>query len=686
MATLSEAFQAAVAHHSAGRLELAEEIYRRILTVEPNHPGALQLTGVIAHQVGRHAVAVECISRALALDPGNANGHHNLGEAYRALGKMDEARACYLRALQIAPNVAETHNGLGLVQQHDKQLAEALASYQRAIEINPGYAEAHNNLGNALRSLGRLDESVAAYLRSLALKPDTAMTHSNLAVAMQELGRYDQAVAECHRALELQPGFVEAHCNLAVALQKQGKLDEAVTHLRRALELRPDYAPGYTNLGDALKDQGRLDEALACDRRALEIAPDYPECHSNLLYTLHYCPDWDSRAICEEHRRWNERHAAALGRLVEPHGNDRSPERRLRVGYVSPDFRSHPQCFFTFPLFSSHDRRNFEIYGYADVPRPDDTTARLRACCDVWRDITGQTDAEIAQLVRRDAIDILVDLSMHMAHNHLLAFARKPAPVQVTWLAYQGTTGLETIDYRLTDPYIDPPGTHDDDYVEQSVRLADSFWCYDPLADGPAIGPLPAHANGCVTFGCLNNFCKVNVPLLKLWAKVLCGVDGSRLMVLTKEGSHRQWLLDVLEGEDVGRDRVTMVSLRSRARYLELYQGVDIGLDTLPYNGQTTTFDALWMGVPVVTMVGQTACSRAGLSIMTNLGMPELAADAPQQFVDVAVRLARDLPRLANLRATLRQRLQGSLLMDSPRFARSVEAAYRTMWRRWCAG
>jgi predicted O-linked N-acetylglucosamine transferase (SPINDLY family) len=356
---------------------------------------------------------------------------------------------------------------------------------------------------------------------------------------------------------------------------------------------------------------------------------------------------------------------------------------------VSPDFRNHAESFFTVPLLSAHNHQDFEIFCYADVACPDGITARFRGCADVWRDIAGLTDEQLAQRVRRDKIDILVDLTMHMARNRLLAFARKPAPVQVCWLAYQGTTGLSAIDYRLTDPHIDPPGLFDGCCSEEPVRLPDAFWCYDPAASEPAasgtaVSALPVLEKGHVTFGCLNNFCKVNGPVLSLWAQVLKAVDRSRLVLLAAEGSARRHTLDLLEQEGVPPGRVTFVGRVPRPRYMELYHGIDIGLDTFPYTGQTTSLDAFWLGVPVITLVGQTPAARAGLSLLSNLGLPELVAQAPEQFVIIAAGLANDLPRLKDLRATLRDRLQNSPLMDAPRFAGNVEAAYRNMWQRWC--
>jgi protein O-GlcNAc transferase len=318
------------------------------------------------------------------------------------------------------------------------------------------------------------------------------------------------------------------------------------------------------------------------------------------------------------------------------------------------------------------------------VPRPDEFTALVQSAADVWRNTTGLTDREAAQLVRQDGIDILVDLTMHMRRTHLLLFARKPAPIQVTWLAYPGTTGLSAIDYRFTDPYLDPPGLFDQYYSEKSIRLPDTFWCYDPLKPDPFVQPLPAAQNGYITFGSLNNFCKTNATTFRLWAQVLRVVANSRLVVLADEGQHRERTLSVFEQEGIARERIEFVPRQSRHKYLETYHRIDIGLDSIPYNGHTTSLDAYWMGVPVVTLVGNTVVGRAGLSQLTNLGLVELIGHTPEQFVAIAGNLASDISRLSHLRNTLRPRLQTSPLMDAPRFARNIEAAYRRMWQSWC--
>ena len=327
--------------------------------------------------------------------------------------------------------------------------------------------------------------------------------------------------------------------------------------MQEALRLQPNFVEAYNNLGSLLKEQARLDEAIAVFRAGCQIKPDTAYMHSNLLYDLSFHPGYDAAAIFVEARRWNEQHAEPLRRFIQPHTNDPDPQRRLKIGYVSADFRAHCQALFTIPLLSNHDHASFEIFCYADVPRPDPLTQRLRSYADVWRSTVGLNDQQIADMIRSDRIDILVDLSMHMANNRLLVFARKPAPVQVSWLAYPGTTGLSTIDFRLTDPYLDPPSLDDAFYSEISLRLPDTFWCYDPLGDEPAVSELPAAANAPFTFGCLNNFCKVNDASLQLWASVLRRVPGSRLLLLAPPGRTRDGVLERLRNLQIVSERVS---------------------------------------------------------------------------------------------------------------------------------
>ena len=715
---LPQALAQAVAHHQAGRLNEAESRYRQILAQQPNHAEALHLLGLLAHQVGRHDSAVDLIRQALTINPNSAEACSNLGNALLAQGKVDEAIAAFRQAIAINPHNAEAYNNVGTALCEKGQYEDALAAFRRSIQLNPNFSQTHNNLGNvfkgkgqlaeaiaayrqavaldprnhkalanlgdALLAHGQLDEAIVAFQASIALEPRAATAHYNLAYILQAKGQLDAAIAAYRQVIALKPDHARAYNNLGAALLSVGQLDEAVAACRQAIALRPDNAEALSNLSNALKDMGQLDEAIAACRQAVALRPNYAHVHSNLIFELHFHPGYDAPAIAEELRRWNRQIAEPLKKFIEPHRNDRDPTRRLRIGYVSPDFRNHVVAKFLLPLLVHRDKSRVEIFAYAHVPVPDQGTQTVRSQIDTWRDIVGLSDAQAADLIRQDRIDILVDLSLHSAHNRLLVFARKPAPVQVTYLAYCSSTGLDTVDYRLTDPYLDPPGMDESVYSERTFRLPQTYWCFAPSIDAIDVGGLPALQQGTITFGCLNNFCKISPPALAVWAKLLRALPGARLVVHAHQGSHRQRMLRQLEQQGIAPQRVRFVDRLTLEEYFRLYQQIDIALDPFPYNGGTTTCDALWMGVPVVSLAGRTAVGRTGASILSNVGLTELVAGSEEQYVQIAAALAGDLPRLRQLRATLRQRMQESALMDAPRFARDVEAAYRQMWQTWC--
>jgi predicted O-linked N-acetylglucosamine transferase (SPINDLY family) len=717
MITVPELLAAASQNYQSGRRDLAIECLDQALRLRPNIPEAHNNLGIVLAQEGRLAEALASFQQAVRLEPGYAEAHNNLGNALREQGSLGEAAGHLQTAVRLRRDYAEAHYNLGIVLLAQGNLAEAAFSLQQAVRVKPDYAEAHFNLGVifdkqgkpaeveaslrqavrlkpdhaeahlnlgvALAQQEKLEEAAASFRQAVRLSPDSALAHCNLGNALREQGQPEEAIASLREALRLQPESPEAHNNLGLAFQVQGKLDEAAASYQRALGCKPGFAEAYQNLGNVLKDLSRLDEAIAAFRTALGLKPN-PRLHSSLLWILKLHPNVDARAIYEESRRWNQQHAEPLETSVRPHANDPNPQRRLRIGYVSPDFCEHSCSFFTIPLLSNHDHQQCEIYCYADVKSPDSFTDRLRHCADVWRSIAGLSDDQVAELIRSDQIDILVDLAMHTSNNRLLVFARKPAPVQVAWLAYPGTTGLSAIDYRLTDPYFDPPGLFDDCCSEESVRLPETFWCYDPLTDQPPVNPLPALESGVITFGCLNNFDKVNEAVLSLWAQVLRAVPRSRLLLLAPQGQARLRVLAQLDKEGIATERVEFADRMPKPHYLKMYQRMDLCLDPFPCNGGTTTLDAFWMGVPTITLVGQTLVGRAGWSLVCNLGLKELAAETPEQYVALAVQLAGDPPRLDELRRTMRQRMRQSPLMDANRFARNMEQAYRQMWRRWC--
>jgi protein O-GlcNAc transferase len=646
---IQQSLALALQHHKSGRLREAEDLYRRILIQQPAHFDAKHLLGVIAQQTHRVDLAIDLLRQAIAIRPDFPQAHSNLGNTLKDKGRIDEA----------------------------------IAEFQTAIALNPKLFEAHNNLGNALRDKGQFDESIAACRQAIALKPDFAEAHSNLGNALRAKGMLDEAVAAYRQAIAFDPQGAPSHNNLGIALRSQGQLDDAIAAFNRAIALKPDYAAAFNNLGNALKDAGKLDDALAAFRQAMALRPGYAEAHSNLILALQYHPAYDARTIAEEHQRWSLQHAQPLRQFIQPPENERDPDRALRVGFVSPDFRHHAVGRFLLPLFRHHDHAACRIICYSDVSDPDDMTEMLRRYADDWHNIVGRPDERVAHDIRENRIDILVDLAAHTAGNRLRVFARKPAPVQVTYLAYCSSTGLETIDYRLSDPHLDPISGQSF-YSEKTVLLPDTYWCYEPIVESADPGFSPALARGTITFGCLNNFCKASPESLNLWMQLLATIPDSRLILYAPEGVHRDAVRNMLKSHSVGEQRLTFVGKVPLSDYFKLYQQVDIALDPFPFNGGTTTCDALWMGVPVVTLKGRTAVGRGGASILANIGAPEYIAQTPDQYVQIALALAADVPRLAELRRTLRGRMQASPLMDAPKFARNIEAAYRRMWHTWC--
>jgi protein O-GlcNAc transferase len=712
---VQEQLDYALSHHRAGRLPQAEVTYRQVLEQDPNNIQALHLLGVIAIQAGQSAAAIDLIGRAVQIKPDFVEAHndlsvalkdigrfeeaigaglraiqirpqypeayYNLGIAYKAAGKVPEAITAYRQAVRFRPNYAQAFNNLGMVLWEAGQLEEAIICHRQAARLAPTHPDAHYNLGNVLSAAHKYSEAAAAYQQAIRLKPDHAQAYTNLGNTFKEMGRFDEAIACYQRVLAVKPDHADAYYNLGSAFHDKEQFDEASSAYRQALRYKPELAKGHNNLANALKDTGRLDEAISSYREALRLNPDYPKAHSNLILAMHYDPNSDASVIAAEAAHWNERHAEPLKKFIQPHANNRDANRRLRIGYVSADFCVHASAFFLLPLFRNHDREQVELFCYSQGNHADEANRQIREVAGHWREIAPMSDEAVAQGIRDDKIDILVDLKLHTADNRLPIFARKPAPVQVSWLGYPGITGVDAIDYRLSDPYLKPEGTD-----PRCLRLPNTFWCYDPVVKDPAVSALPREANGYVTFGCLNNFFKVNEPVARLWASVLNAVERSRLIVLCPAGSHRETFLAKLEQRGIGRDRVELVPRIVRGKYLEHFNRIDIGLDTFPYNGHTTSLDSLWMGVPFVTLIGQTAVGRGGFSQLSNIGLPELAARTLDEYLQIAVDLANDVPRLAELRRTLRGRMETSPLMDAPAFARAIEVAYRQMWTNWCRG
>ena len=678
----------AIRRHMAGKSLEAESICREILSATPNHADAIYLLSVIATQAGRFEQAIDLLRQAIAASPRNPVFHNDLAYLLQKQGQLDDAVDAYQQAIKLKPDWAECHSGLGAAWTLKGELDQAIVCYQLALDLKPDLVDAHVNLGAAWLGKGERDKAIACFHRALALRPDSVEAHCNLGLTWFDMGRLDDAIACYQRAIALQPQCEAAYCHLGNVWLEKRQFDRAIEYYRRALAINTIFTEAHSNLGTALAFIGRLDEAIACHRRAKALNPDAVAAHDNLLYALLYHPNPDPRSVYRDSQQWNSQHAEPLKPLIQVHSNDRDPERPLRIGYVSPDFRFHPVGRFIEALLASHDHADFQVLCYSQTLANDHITERLKSHADTWRSTFGLSNNQVADMIRQDRIDFLVDLAGHTANNRLLVFAQKPAPVQVTYLGYPATTGSTTIDYRLTDALADPPGLSDTVCSEHLFRLPQSGWCFHSPDHAPPVSELPATRNGCVTFGSFNDLAKVNPSLLNQWATILRSVPRSRLVVkaigLTSPAA-QQTIRQVMSDSGIEPDRVDLLAWVAPAEHLAQYHRIDIALDTYPYHGTTTTCESLWMGVPVITLAGQSHVSRVGVSLLTNIGLPELIAQTPEKYIQIAADLAADVARLAALRSTLRDRMRNSVLLDADRFARNIEAAYRTMWRTWCA-
>ncbi|MDA1089550.1 MAG: tetratricopeptide repeat protein [Proteobacteria bacterium] len=636
-------------------MQEAEAVYRRILEAQPDHADANHLLGMLHHQIGDNDGAARLISKAIEANPGVVDYHSNLGFVLRRMGRLQDARASLEKATQVDPQFAEAHNNLGAVYLDLGQFEGAIASHQKAIDLNPKYPEALNNLGNALYKVGRSND----------------------------------AVDQFNKAISLNPNFVEALSNLGNTLQDLGRLDDAVASYQKALALNPEYHEALYNLGLALSGLGRMDESLAHYQKALAIKPDYHESMSSILVTMPLISTFSADDVFAEAKRTGTAFEAPFkAQLSRRHGNDPDPDRILRVGYLSPNFSGHVLAPYIEPILKGHRRDRVSVHVYAHVPRPDETTLRLKDLADTWTFVDSLSDDQVAEQIIEDGIDILVDPMGHWAANRLRVFARKPAPIQVSYLCQGMTTGLTAMDYAIGDRWLNEGGAMQAFATEQVVELDGGLQVTTYERETP-IGPVPSEANGFITFCSFNNPAKISDLSLRLWAGVLNGVPESRLLIKGKWLSHpgkRELLIRRLEDYGIPAGRVDLRDYVPGPDHLAVHNDTDIALDTAPFTGGATTIDALWMGVPVVTLIGEAVYGRYSYGHLSRVGAPELAARGEDEFRDIAVTLAGDAERLRHYRQSLRPALQASSLFDADGHVAELEDAYRIMWRRWCEG
>ncbi|MEJ6002317.1 O-linked N-acetylglucosamine transferase, SPINDLY family protein [Paucibacter soli] len=709
------------------RYDEMERAARALLLRFPDSGLLCKALGVALQAQGKEAI--ETLRRARTLLPDDAELPSNLGNLLSQQGLHKEALACYRDALALRPDFAEAHGNLGLALMRAGRLDDALPCLQRALQLKPGFVEAHCNLGLVLQRLGRLDEALQAFERALALKPDFAAAQALLdkalfdaAHALAAQGQTQAAIARYQRLLQRQPGHLPALCNLGLLLQGLGRFAEAAALYRRGLELDPAATELLNNLGNTLKAQGLVDEALPLYRRAIAARPSDTLAHANLAAALRELGDFDGAAhgyqrilALQPEQHWAHsdllflrchrepespaatraaaaRYGATLASLAPARAhwpNAAEPARCLRVGLVSADLREHPVGYFLQSLLTALAAQagdQLSLIAYANNAQHDGLSAALKASAAGWRQVQDLSDAQLAAQIEADGIDILVDLSGHTAGNRLPAFARKPAPLQLSWLGYCASTGVAAIDHVLCDPWIAPPGM-EAAFTEGLWRLPESFLCFTPPTLPLPVAPLPAATRGQLTFGCFNKFNKLNDAVLRLWAELLAALPGSRLYLKNAQldvASTRAGLQARLAALGIPAERLWLEGASPRTDYLRCYADVDIALDPFPYPGGTTSMEALWMGVPVLTLAGSTPLARQGVSIMQNLQLPDWVAADRADYLTLAQRHAADLQTLAALRQGLRARLLRSPLCDAPRFATHFEAALRQLWRQWC--
>jgi predicted O-linked N-acetylglucosamine transferase (SPINDLY family) len=673
-------------YRKAGRRDEAVASCRHALALRPELAGAHGNLGVALEERGDLDAALAAYREAARLQPDSARWLTNIGNVLRVTGRGADALRSYRDAIRRQPDCADAHHQLALILAEQGDLKKAESACQEALRLRPDFAPTYNNLGNIWKAQDRFEEAVRAYQQALSIDPEYAQAFLNLGDALQRLGCGGEAIAAFREAGRLQPNSAEPHLRLGSIFLRQQRLGEAETCLREVLRLAPGCLGAANDLGCTLMLQGRIREASETYRDILRRDPRHHVAHSSLLFHLNYDPELAPACLVEEHARWARVHAPRI--VAAPHTNDPDPERPLRVGYASPDLRWHAVCRFFEPILANHDPRRAEAHCYAEVPVPDAVTQRLRGLAQGWHFTCGLSDAQLAEQIRADQIDILVDLAGHTAGSRLLAFARRPAPVQVAYLGYPNTTGLRAIDYRLTDAVADPPGAQRQ-YVEELVYLNEGLCCFGLAADAPDVAPLPALRNGHITFASPHNLAKLNGRVLDLWARVLEAVPNSRLFVFRSglDGAVRDRLAGELTRRGIGPERlelrdVVLGDLRERG-YLALYSQADILLDAFPAGAHTTACEALGMGVPVLTLYGDRTWGRISASVLTRLGLSDWVARTPEEYVENAARQAADLPALAALRGGLRGRLMAGL-GDGPRFTRALEDAYRALWRRWC--
>jgi protein O-GlcNAc transferase len=676
----------AMAFSKLGRNAEAIASFRRALELNPKFASAYCRLATVFWNEGALVDAEDCLRHCLEIEPNYGEALKNLANLLNQRGLFDEAQIYALKAMTLNPMLADTHLSLGVILRNLGRLDEAKASFQKALAIEPAHAKASVSIGNIEADRGNLSQAEQHFRVAIHTDSNLLEAYIGLSLVLFTAGRLAEAELILRQAISINPTSANVQSNLGFILMDLQRPDEAILAFKLAQSIDPLNMSSYTGLGTALNRSGKPAEAEAAFRHAIAIDPNYPAVQSNLLALLNFSPEGRKDEILALAHAFDARFCLPHRDKWPVHMNNRDPERRLRIGYVSPDFRQHAVAFFLEPILARHDKSRVEVFCYSGVTVPDEYTTRFCSMADHWRSTLGQSDDAVAQTICEDQIDILVDLAGHTQGNRLLVFARKPAPIQLSYLGYPGTTGLSAMDYRIVDRYVAADEMVQSFNTERLLCLSDSLWCYRPTQDMPAPSQLPALSAGFVTFGSFNNFNKIDQSSIELWIELLRAMPSSRLILVTvPEGEVRHRVLRQFIDGGVDGHRLEFRGKMSHTDFHRKFQEVDISLDPINVNGATTTCESLWMGVPVISLVGRHFLTRAGFSILSAAGVTEFAASSRADYIRIAVDLAADLPRLAAVRSSLRAVLAASPLTDEVRFTDGLENLYRNAWRQWCA-
>ncbi|WP_200280434.1 tetratricopeptide repeat protein [Rhabdochromatium marinum] len=711
--------QSALRDQQKGDLAAAVAAYDQVLELKPDFAEVHNNRGNALSGLGRLGDALASFDVALRFAPTDPITHFNRGNMLRALARPVQALEAYAAALNLNAEFAEAHLNLGLTLKELGRLEDALTSLDAALRLKPGLAAAHNNRGIVLKEMGRLDEALAAYDAALSLRPDFAKAHNNRGFVLNDLGRLNDALAACDAALRIQPDLAEAHNTRGCVLNGLRRLTEALAACDAALRIQPDLAEAHNTRGCVLNDLGRLTEALAACDAALRIQPELMEAHnmrgfvlerigqideavaayavamnlkpndarvhSNRIMALLYCEQTTNEAILSVARQFGAQFdQPALG---DCHPNPRQPERRLRIGYVSGDFRRHAVADFLEALLAQHDRSRIEVLAYTTNGLEDAVTARIRGLVDRWQSIVGLSDERAAQCIRSDGVDVLIDLSGHTAGNRLGAFAQRAAPVQAHYLGFAGSTGLAAMDYWIGDEWLTPDELAPQ-YSETLWRLPRTWVAYRGVEKAPEPA-WRASGDGTLWLGSFNTLRKMTPRTIILWSRVLQTLPEAKLLLKTHEladESNRKRVLTAFAQQGIASDRIELQGRQATSSWPEhmaYYNRLDIALDPVgPVGGGTTTCDALWMGVPVVTKLGDRVGSRMSAAMLSALGREEWIARDDEDYIAKVVMLARAVAGRRAMRLNQRERMRQSPLCDAQGLARALEDAYEAMFER----